>query len=85
MADDIRQRILNDPDFIVAPRYDNSLAKWVAAQKEEKATKDPMAKARAEQLAITRAARALKMTVEDVEEVRDEALAQLREELEDIR
>lgn len=85
MADDVTKRILNDPDFIVSPRHNYSLRQWAAAQKEEKEVTDPLGRARREQMCLQRAAKMLRMPVEDVEEVRDEAVQQLREELEDMR
>lgn len=82
MDRETRRRILDEPDFVVAPRHDNSLTRVVAAQKEEK-HRSVAEVARAEQLRISRAARFLGMSTEDVVEIRDDALDTLRCELEE--
>lgn len=71
---DLRQRIAEDPDFIAAPRFGDSLR--TCLEKRDPPDLDPTEP-------VPRGiASMLRLSVEEATRLRDKALAEIREELE---
>ncbi|TXH48768.1 MAG: hypothetical protein E6Q97_24100 [Desulfurellales bacterium] len=71
---DLRQRAAEDPDFIAAPRFGDSLR--VCLEKRDPPDLDPT------QPVPRGIASMLRLSVEEATRLRDKALAEIREELE---
>lgn len=71
---DLRQRAAEDPDFIAAPRFGDSLR--VCLEKRDPPDLDPT------QPVPRGIASMLRLSVEEATKLRDKALAEIREELE---
>jgi hypothetical protein len=71
---DLRQKIETDPDFIAAPRFGDSLR--TCLEKREPPDLDPT------QPVPRGIASMLRLSVEEATKLRDEALAEIREDLE---
>jgi hypothetical protein len=68
--DDIKKRIFEDEDYIRAPKFSNSLTKFLAENDPEKIKPSQLAKL-------------LSLTEEEIEQIYQEAIQELREEMTD--
>ncbi len=77
-AKELRLALDQDPDFVVAPRYGNSLSRVVQESPDPKASKGEPGQVPRSVL------RMLRMTPDQAADVRDQALEKVRQEVKDL-